>query len=138
MGALPVASGGAVAAISALAAVVLVLAVIAVPFVLWARHRRLTPEEQAEASAKAAAANSAVEPNVVALFTTVGAAILGIVAVFLPALESEAFSEIKQNTLIQKGTGFFVIGVCVRCSALPTGSARRARDRGPCQWVGCS
>jgi len=103
--ALPLAD--AVGAISALAAILLVFAGIVIPLVLLARRRRI----DAVAAEEGDATEETVEPNVVALFATVGAAILGIVAVFLPALESETFSKIKQNTLIQGGVGFFVVGL---------------------------
>jgi peptidoglycan/LPS O-acetylase OafA/YrhL len=105
--ALPLAD--AVGAITAFAAILLLFVIIVIPLVLLARRRRTT----AAAAEEADRVDETVEPNVVALSATVGGAILGIVAVFLPALESETFSEIKQNALIQKGTGFFVVGVCL-------------------------
>lgn len=105
--ALPLAD--AVGAISALAVILLIFAVMVIPLVLLTRRRRTA----AAAAEESGVVEETVEPNVVALFATVGAAILGIVAVFLPALESESFSKIRQNTLIQGGVGFFVIGLCL-------------------------
>lgn len=105
--ALPLAD--AAGAISAFVAILLIFAVIAIPLVLLARRRR----PDVVAAEEGDAAEETVDPNIVALFATVGAAILGIVAVFLPALESESFSKIKQNTLIQGGVGFFVVGLCL-------------------------
>lgn len=131
MGALPVASSGGVgAAITALVAVVLIATVIVAPFIIWGRRRRIPdPTDDARPQPEA----EEVEPNVMALFVAVGAAFLGIVSVFLPALESETFSTIKHNALIQSGTGFFIIGVCLAI----LGSAYRVYQSRTKSWTVC-
>lgn len=54
-----------------------------------------------------------VEPNIGAVGLALGAAILAVVSIFLPALESSSFSHIEKNTLIQSGTGYLVAGCAV-------------------------
>jgi Uncharacterised protein family UPF0547 len=109
----PLATGSVEALVTAFGAVIVLLALIVVPFVIWGRRRSIPPIEGGGVPGSTSDEPAEVEPNVLALAVSVGAAFLGIVATFLPALESQTFSSIEQNALIQKGTGFFVVGVCL-------------------------
>lgn len=106
---------GAAGIVYGLAVLYFCLFLIAAPITLiWVFVRRLrlgstrSPEVQpGEQSARD------IESNLGALALSVGAALLGAVSVFLPALETSSFSQIEQNTLIQSGLGFLVLGCAV-------------------------
>jgi ribosomal protein L37AE/L43A len=64
------------------------------------------PHDSGEVAAEA-------EPNAGAIGLAVVAAVLAVVSVFLPALETNAFSRIAQNTMIQSGGGWLILGCAV-------------------------
>jgi hypothetical protein len=58
-------------------------------------------------------ASEQIEPNMGAIGLALAAAGLAIVSVFLPRLESDTFREIAENTLIQSGEGWIILGCAV-------------------------
>ena len=63
-------------------------------------------EDQPEVTAEA-------EQNAGAMGLAAIAAVLAVVSVFLPALETSAFSSIAKNTMIQNGGGWLILGCAV-------------------------
>jgi len=67
-----------------------------------------------------------VEPNMGAIWVAAAAAALAVISVFLPRVESDTFIRVQENTLIQSGDGWLIIG----CAIGIAGAAYRAyRDR---------
>jgi uncharacterized membrane protein len=95
---------------------VIVLAVVGV-VVLGIRGGRKATAEYAAAEAAGLhdqeETPEEIEPNVGAMGLAGTAAALAVVSVFLPALESSAFSTIAKNTLIQSGGGWLILGCAV-------------------------
>lgn len=96
--------------------VAIVFAVVGM-IVLGIRGARKAREENAAAEAAALhnrdETAEEVEPNIGAMGLAGIAAALAVVSVFLPALESSAFSTIAKNTLIQSGGGWLILGCAV-------------------------
>ena len=72
-----------------------------------------------------------VEPNLGGVGLAVAGAVLAIISVFLPALESSAFSRIEKNTMIQSGTGWLVLG----CAVGILGAIYRVYSRRTTTWA---
>ena len=68
---------------------------------------------EAEAAERGSDVFTAEEPNAGALGLAVVAATLAVVSVFLPALETSSLSTIAENTLIQSGGGWLILGCAV-------------------------
>ncbi len=106
----------ATGAVTGLAIIVVLLLVLMVGFALAVRSGRRTKAEFPASDGAPPIAEdlpSEVDPNVGAMGLAIGAAILAVVSIFLPALESSSFSHIEKNTLIQSGTGYLVAGCAV-------------------------
>lgn len=73
-----------------------------------------------------------VEPNMGGIALSGLAAVLGIVSVFLPALETSAFSHIEGNTLIQSGNGWLILGFSI---GVLGGTYRVYNSHKPTWWV---
>jgi hypothetical protein len=71
-----------------------------------------------------------VDPNIGGMGLALGAAILAVVSIFLPALESSSFSHIEKNTLIQSGTGYLVADAPSELLAPSIGSTTSGRPLG--------
>ena len=71
-------------------------------------------------------AQEIVEPNMAAIWVAAGAAVLAVISVFLPRVESDTFIRVQENTLIQSGDGWLLVG----CALGLAGAAYRAyRER---------
>ena len=121
-------------------AVLLIAALVAAA--LWFRsrdkaRRRAMAELEKSAEAGTPPATTAfeppedIEPNVGALGLALGAAVLAIVSVFLPALETTAFTTIAKNTLIQSGNGWLILG----CAVGIIGAVYRVYSRRTRTWA---
>jgi hypothetical protein len=117
-------------------AIIAVLLAALVGFVALAIRRGKRGRAEAEAGQVAtadapAADGRELEPNVGALGLAIAAAVLAVVSTFLPALESSSFSHIEQNTLIQSGAGYLIIG----CAIGIAGASYRAHNERQATWA---
>jgi hypothetical protein len=108
-------AAGAVTGIAVIAVLLLALGGV---FALARRSGNRTKAEHTESGGTAIAEDDDldeedVDPNVGGMGLALAAAILAVVSIFLPALESSSFSHIEKNTLIQSGTGYLVAGCAV-------------------------
>lgn len=112
MGTVPI--GDATGAVTGLAVIVVIIVLLIGGFVLAARSTRKERGEHPETVPSSdGTGGKEVEPNIGGLGLAFAAAILAIVSVFLPALESSAFEKIFKNTLIQSGHGWIIIGCAI-------------------------
>jgi hypothetical protein len=106
-------------AVTGFGIILVIFLIVAGVTILGVRSGRRARREYAEAEAEAAGLHEQVEdpvetePNVGAMALAAIAAALAVTSVFLPALETRAFSSIAKNTLIQSGGGWLILGCAV-------------------------
>jgi uncharacterized protein UPF0547 len=104
-------------AIAGFGVIVIILLVVIGIVGLGVRNGRKAKREHAEAQAaglhKQEESTVEAQPNVGAMALAATAAALAVASVFLPALETSAFSSIAKNTLIQSGGGWLILGCAV-------------------------
>ena len=105
----------------------LIVALFALLLAGWRRFfGARAPWDLATADGGAESGSEFVEPNMGAIGLAIAAAALAVISVFLPRVESAAFLRIQENTLIQSGDGWIIIG----CAIGIAGAAYRVyRDR---------
>jgi hypothetical protein len=127
-------AGSTAGAFAALYLVFFVIgAIIGIPASIYMRSRRhralakaIASDESGYRSQGADYVEEEVEPNMGAIWVAAAAAALAIISVFLPRVESDTFFRVQDNTLIQSGDGWVIIG----CAIGIAGAAYRAhRDR---------
>lgn len=130
MGNVPI--GDATGAATGLGIIVVIILLLIGGSVLAVRSGRRRRREEATIAADLVGSDPIeVEPNLGGMGLAFAAAILGIVSVFLPALESTAFEHLVKNTLIQGGDGWIIIG----CAVGIIGAVYRTYSRHTTTWA---
>lgn len=120
-------SSGAITAFAALAIILLLIGGV-VSLVARGRKRQAQLEPADDPNEQTETVES--EPNVGAMGLAIAAAVLAIVSVFLPALESDTFARIGKNTLIQNGLGWLIVG----CAIGMIGAVYRVYSKRSTDW----
>ncbi|MGN6275144.1 MAG: zinc ribbon domain-containing protein [Solirubrobacterales bacterium] len=131
----PVPVADSTGAITGFGVVVIIFLVFAGIAGLRVRNGRKTKREYAEVQAAGLYEHEEsgveIQPNAGAMALATIAAALAVVSVFLPALETSAFSSIAKNTLIQGGGGWLVLG----CAVGILGAVYRAYSTSTTTWA---
>lgn len=125
-------SGDATGAATGLGVILVILALLVGGIALAVRSSRRRRREEPTSDADPVELDPVfeVEPNLGGMGLAFAAALLAIVSVFLPALESTAFAHIVKNTLIQGGDGWIIIG----CAVAVMGAVYRTYSKRTTTW----